>query len=102
MSDWLVLINPYAGKGRSAERRTREVLTGLGVDADIVLCDGTDELHRVVTDAIAAGRTRFVAVGGDGTVNAVVNELMGNLPEDELPVEDEGELPDEEFAEDEL
>ena len=81
MSDWLVLINPYAGKGRSAERRTREVLTGLGVDADIVLCDGTDELHRVVTDAIAAGRTRFVAVGGDGTVNAVVTSVSYDLVE---------------------
>ena len=40
-------------------------------------CDGVDRLHTVMQEAISSSRTHFVAVGGDGTVNAVVNEVDG-------------------------
>ena len=76
MTRWLALVNPYAGKGRGAHRRTSAAFESLGIEADIVECDGLEQLHIVVERAIDEGRTCFVAVGGDGTVNAVVNELM--------------------------
>lgn len=76
MSDWLVLVNPHAGKGREAEDRARAALAGAGVAADVVVCDGIDVLAETIDQAVADGRSRFVAVGGDGSVNAIVNELM--------------------------
>ena len=76
MKRWLVLVNPYAGKGRGAYRRTLTALESRGIEADVVECDGFDRLHTVMQEAISSSRTHFVAVGGDGTVNAVVNELM--------------------------
>ena len=78
MSDWLVLVNPHAGKGRTAFDRTSSALADLGVAADVVEVDGLDALVDVVAGAVAEGRDRFVAVGGDGSVNAVVNELLGH------------------------
>lgn len=36
------------------------------------------EKPRVVREAIAAGATRIIAGGGDGTINAVANAIVGN------------------------
>jgi diacylglycerol kinase (ATP) len=76
MSEWLVLINPHAGKGRTAEDRTRAALVASGIEARVVVCDGLDVLSHEIAEGIATGVDRFVAVGGDGTVNAVVNEIL--------------------------
>ena len=76
MTPWLVLVNPRAGKGRTAYARATKALAARSIDAEIVEVDGFDALQTAVADAVTTDRNRFVAVGGDGTVNAVVNELM--------------------------
>ncbi len=36
------------------------------------------EKHRIVREALEQGATRIIAGGGDGTINAVANALVGN------------------------
>ena len=85
MTRWLALVNPYAGRGRHAEARAKTALRSRQVPADVVVVDGIPALSDAVSRAIADGRDRFVAVGGDGTVNAVLNAVLGH-PWDTPPV----------------
>ena len=76
MTPWLVLVNPYAARGRHAEKRVTNALRARNIPADILEVDGLPVLRDTVRKAAAAGRARFVAVGGDGTVNAVLNAVL--------------------------
>ena len=78
MTPWTVLVNPHAGKGRTAKARTIAALESRKVAAEVIEVDGLDVLQTVIDEAVAAGQTRYVSVGGDGTVNAVVNELLSH------------------------
>jgi YegS/Rv2252/BmrU family lipid kinase len=78
MSEWLVLVNPLAGKGRHADQRTRGALAAYGIGADVVV-PTTPTAMRIAVDAgVEEGRTRFVAVGGDGTANLVADQLLSH------------------------
>lgn len=76
MTPWLVLVNPHAGRGRSASSDAAAALRALSLPAEVLEVDGPAALSSAVEDAAAAGRHRLVAVGGDGSVNAVLNEVM--------------------------
>ena len=78
MTPWLVLVNPHAGRGRSVIADAVAALRSHSVPADVLEVDGLDALGDAVRDAAAADRRRLVAVGGDGTVNAVLNEIMAH------------------------
>lgn len=73
---WLVLINPGAGRRSNAVQRTEAALAGSGIEADLVVTRNPDHLRQTVDEAVLEGRDQFVAVGGDGTVNMVVDALM--------------------------
>lgn len=75
---WLVLANPAAGTGEGRRERVEAVLSERGIAADVVEMRDRGTLREAVAEAAGAGRDRFVAVGGDGTVNAVVNEVLGH------------------------
>ena len=73
----LVIANPSAGARRSPvldqvvhEFRSR------GVEPDVVLSAGVGDLEDIASDATAEGRGYLVAVGGDGTVQHVVNGVI--------------------------
>lgn len=76
--DWFVLVNPSAGRGTDLVARTRAALERSGVAATVRPSTGPDHVEELIADAVAAGRRRFVAVGGDGTVNLVVNGLLAH------------------------
>lgn len=78
MTPWLVLVNPHAGRGRSAKADTLAALRSLSVPADVLEVDGLAAMRDAVRDAANTDRRRLVAVGGDGTVNAVLNEIMAH------------------------
>ena len=78
MTTWQVLVNPHAGGGRSAMADTLAALRSLSVPADVLEVDGLARLKEAVTEAADTDRRQLVAVGGDGTVNAVLNEIMAH------------------------
>jgi lipid kinase YegS len=50
---------------------------GQGIDLRVRIPWNKRDKRRVVREALDAGSTRIIAGGGDGTINAVVNALVG-------------------------
>lgn len=74
---WRVIVNPTAAQGR-AERRWRRLaaaLTAEGVDYDVTMTTAPGEATRLVREA-DANADAVLAVGGDGTVNEVLNGAL--------------------------
>ncbi|NTW00138.1 MAG: diacylglycerol kinase family lipid kinase [Oscillochloris sp.] len=74
-----VILNPWAGRGSAGQRRP-ELEAGLrsaGVDFDLVETHARGGATELTYQAISRGYTCVMAVGGDGTINEVVNGLLG-------------------------
>lgn len=72
----LVVLNPAARRG-TAGRAFDTVLPVIRArfDAQVVATDREKRWHRAVDRALGDGVRNFVAAGGDGTVNALLNAL---------------------------
>ena len=77
----LIILNPAAGRPRSAERRLRRFIAALERQGcNVVLRRAGSRLgdaERLAREA-KADFDAIVAAGGDGTLNAVVNGLTGS------------------------
>src|SRR3989442_2390967 len=51
----------------------RKIIAALGIDFDEHVTTRAGEATEAARDALNAGTTRIVVVGGDGTLNEVVN-----------------------------
>ena len=75
MRTW-VIINPKAGEGST---RAADAVQRWASDRENVVCRESGDAssgQEVIGAALDDGADQVVAVGGDGTVNAVVNELQ--------------------------
>lgn len=88
MRRYLIAANPVAGGGRVARTlpEVRRELARLGLDAEIRLTEGLEDVEVIVSEAVESGRVP-VAFSGDGVVGAVAaavsrreDALMGVLP----------------------
>jgi diacylglycerol kinase (ATP) len=73
------LVNP-ASAGGSTGKRWPELAhraATLGLEGDALVSEGPGGLTSLAREAIAGGAERLVVVGGDGSVNEVVNGLAG-------------------------
>jgi len=73
-----VIVNPVASGGKTGTRwpQLREALVRGGLDFDAELTRHAGHATQVARDALQKGFRHFVSVGGDGTVNEIVNGLM--------------------------
>jgi diacylglycerol kinase (ATP) len=73
------LVNPASDNGATGRRwpEIARVASARGVRGDTFLSERPGHLTDLARDAAAGGARLFVAVGGDGTVNEVVNGLAG-------------------------
>lgn len=76
MDEWLVLVNPAAGHGNHSEERARRALRTHAIPAHIVVPTTVAAMRAAVDRGVEEGRSHFVAVGGDGTSNVVVDQLL--------------------------
>lgn len=77
-SRFFIILNPAANRGGIARtwRRAQAVLDQAGVRYEAVLTDAPGHAQVLAAEAALAGWPAVVAVGGDGTVNEVVNGLV--------------------------
>ena len=80
MSRALVVVNPTAGGGRTERRwpEVRDALTQAGLDFDWVSTRAAGDGVALARAGVRSGHDLVVAVGGDGTVNEVVNGVTGD------------------------
>ncbi|MBN1954259.1 MAG: diacylglycerol kinase family lipid kinase [Anaerolineae bacterium] len=78
MATHLVIVNPTAGRGAAAAvlPRTTRLLKEHGLFFDLVDTERAWHAAELTQEAVAAGYRVVVALGGDGTVNEVINGLM--------------------------
>ena len=78
MTTYKIIVNPVAGRG-AGERvipQIERVLSGYGLDFDLVRTERPWHAADLAQEAVTAGYDSVVAVGGDGTANEVLNGLM--------------------------
>jgi len=74
-----VFVNPRAGGGRARRclSSMKRIFTEHSFPADFLFTDSTDALESQARSAIQAGRRVLLAMGGDGTLQALVNATHG-------------------------
>jgi diacylglycerol kinase family enzyme len=79
----LVIVNPTADGGRAAARwqRIRSRVKELVGPFDECVAPDRDTVRRCIAAALERGERRFVAAGGDGTVNLVMADLVELAPQ---------------------
>jgi len=69
----LIVVNPAAGGGRAAR-----VAAALGeLPGMLIVAESRERLRELAAGASAVGHDRLVVIGGDGTVQDVVNGMLG-------------------------
>ena len=71
------IVNPAAGRGqiKNLQDKLRSRLDQLGIRGEWAKTTGPGNATRMAQSALAAGHTTIVAVGGDDTLNEVINGL---------------------------
>jgi diacylglycerol kinase (ATP) len=82
-----LIVNPVAANGKTAERwpPIQELLKKQGLEFDHVFTERIGHATALARQAVAEDCTLVVAVGGEGTLNEVVNGLVspeGTVPPD--------------------
>ena len=78
--EWLIIVNPNAGNGKGG--RDWEKISALLNKADIKFTSKFTERRghaiNITSESIKEGYRNITAVGGDGTLNEVVNGIFSN------------------------
>lgn len=71
------IVNPAAGAGRTGRKwpRIMDLLKSLGLRFDHELTEAPGHATEIARSAVRQGYEQVVSVGGDGTINEVVNGL---------------------------
>ncbi|MDL2227951.1 diacylglycerol kinase family lipid kinase [Bacteroidales bacterium OttesenSCG-928-K03] len=78
MSEWLIMVNPNAGK-RKGEKDWAEIsrkLVEKGFEFKTIFTQHRNHAIHLTKNYIKKGFRKFIVVGGDGTLNEVVNGIM--------------------------
>jgi diacylglycerol kinase family enzyme len=76
--DWIVIVNPNAGVGKCGRdwNRISKLLAEANLDFETVFTERRKHATHLVIQAIKQGYRKVISVGGDGTLNEVVNGIL--------------------------
>jgi len=74
----LIILNPHAGSGRAGRlwSKIEPLLWQELGELVVAVTQRPEEIAPHLESARAAGLTRVIAIGGDGTNHSLVNELV--------------------------
>ena len=76
-----LIVNPGAGKMLASSKILEQVTQALlahGIPVDVALAHPTREAVPIVKKAVKRGYSTVIAMGGDGTISAVIRGLAGS------------------------
>jgi len=79
---WFVIVNPASGNG-TAKKKWPQIyneLTNQNFQFNFLFTEFEKHSVKLVQDAIKQGFTKFICVGGDGTLHNVVNGVLSLNP----------------------
>ena len=86
--EWLIIVNPNAGNGKGKKDwdNISILLNKKALSFDVKFTERKGHAIRFTIEGIAAGYRKIITVGGDGTLNEVVNGvfLSGVCPTTEI------------------
>ena len=74
--DWIVLVNPRAGKRGATAHDVESALTKHGVVATVTITQSVEHLRSTIAEAIRSGIRNVGVVGGDGTAHHALNAML--------------------------
>jgi len=80
LSKVMVIVNPSAGRGKTLDMlpSVDKILGALKIKYDIRLPENVAQTTALAESASRFGYNRIVAMGGDGTINAVASGIFGS------------------------
>ena len=85
---WTVIHNPKSCSGKGAKHwpEIERLLQSAAVEFEVLQTDYAGHAILLAKDAIAGGARHLIAVGGDGTVNEVLNGIFqqSDVPSTEI------------------
>jgi len=78
--EWLVIVNPNAGNGKGKKDwdKISDLLKNEALPFDVNFTERKGHAIHFTIEGIAAGYRKIITVGGDGTLNEVVNGVFLN------------------------
>jgi diacylglycerol kinase (ATP) len=78
VAEVVFVVNPASGNGAAGKTwaHTRELATTQGLDGDALVTEEPGHAVELARGAAESGARLVVAVGGDGTINEIVNGLV--------------------------
>jgi YegS/Rv2252/BmrU family lipid kinase len=78
--EWLVIVNPNAGNGKGKKDwdKISDLLKNEALPYDVNFTERKGHAIHFTIEGIAAGYRKIITVGGDGTLNEVVNGVFLN------------------------
>lgn len=75
----LFVVNPVAGKGKSKDmaETIKKICRDNNIEYEMVFTSKPKDATEIARNAAKNGIERIIAVGGDGTVNEVLNGIVG-------------------------
>ncbi len=76
--EWFAIVNPNAGKGKGKKdwNRIAGLLNNNGIKYSVRFTERREQATEFTRELIAGGYKRIISIGGDGTLNEVVNGIF--------------------------
>jgi diacylglycerol kinase (ATP) len=75
---WFTLVNPNAGNGKGSKdwSTIAELMKRAGLSCQVIQTQAREHAIQLTREALREGFRKFVTVGGDGTLNEIVNGVF--------------------------